>query len=83
MAEADFSLLTIPQKTKKLYTEGQFIIAIRYYGYKVNLYLLHDIYFEVFYLHKEDRIEKIEKLDYSNKRIKFYVDQIKLPDLVL
>ena len=81
MAEAEFALLTIPEKTKKLYTEGLFIIAIRYYGYKINLYLLHGIYFEVFYLHKEDRIEKIEKLDYSNKRIKFYADQIKLPDL--
>jgi len=58
-----------------------FIMGIRYYGYKVNLYLLGDFYVEVFYNHKKDLIEKIIPLDTCNSRIKFYVDQIKLPVL--
>ena len=81
MPEAKFALLSIPEKARLLYTEGQFIIAIRYYGYKINLYLWKGIYFEVFYHHKEDRIEKIEKMDFGHKRLKFYQDQIKLSDL--
>lgn len=55
------------------------MVAIRYYGYKVNLYLLHGFYVEVFYDHKRDRIEKICLLESSHTRMKFYADQISLP----
>ena len=54
-------------------------MSIRYYGYKINLYRFNDELFEVFYNHKLDRIDKIEVLDQSNSRMKFYLDQIKLP----
>jgi len=66
-------------KIKCLYEKGTFIMSIRYYGYKVNLYLLYDNYIEVFYNHKLDRIEKIELLEEKHTRMKFYTDQIKLP----
>jgi hypothetical protein len=62
-----------------LYREGTFIVSIRYYGYKINLYLLANFYVEVFYNHKYDKIERIELLKRKNKRIKFYADQISLP----
>lgn len=54
-------------------------MAIRYYGFKVNLYLLGGFYVEVFINHKKAKIEKILKLDTSHTRMKFYYDQIKLP----
>lgn len=62
-----------------LYREGTFIVSIRYYGYKINLYLISNFYIEVFYNHKLDKIERIELLERNNKRIKFYADQISLP----
>ncbi len=62
-----------------LYSEGTFIVSIRYYGYKINLYLISNFYIEVFYNHKLDKIERIELLKRNNKRIKFYADQISLP----
>lgn len=62
-----------------LYAHGTFIMGIRYYGYKVNLYLLNDQYVEVFYHHKRDCIERIAPLDTRHTRMKFYFDQIKLP----
>lgn len=77
----DFFQLSFNNQIKELYERGTFIIAIRYYGYKVNLYLLDDYYLEVFYNHKEDRIEKIDLLDFSHSRMKFYADQISLPFL--
>ena len=70
---------SIPERIKMLYEEGTFVMAIRYYGYKVNLYLLKNSYVEVFYNHKKDRIEKITPLDTGHSRMKFYYDQIKLP----
>ena len=67
------------KKTKTLYEQGTFIMAIRYYGYKVNLYLLGNSYIEVFVNHKLAAIEKISLLDASHSRMKFYADQIRLP----
>ncbi|WP_421976928.1 hypothetical protein [Roseivirga seohaensis] len=75
----DFLQLNIHEQVKELYQNGKFIVGIRYYGYKVNLYLLQDYYLEVFYNHKLDKIEKIDLLDFSHSRMKFYADQISLP----
>ena len=80
---AEFLYLPLNDKIKHLFSEGSFVVSIRYYRYKINLYLIDGFYVEVFYLHKEDYIEKIELLDRRNTRMKFYTDQIKLPPLRL
>lgn len=74
-----FINLPLNEKVKRLYVEGSFVTAIRYYKYKINLYSIDNILVEVFFNHKEDMIEKIEILDKSTTRLKFYSDQIKLP----
>ncbi len=74
-----FANLPLHEKVKKLYFEGEFIVAIRYYKFKINLYLYHDYFVEVFFNHKEDRIDKIEIFNSDISRVKFYTDQIKLP----
>lgn len=79
MSSLDFMSLSLREKIQVLYQEGTFMVAIRYYGYKINLYLLHDYYVEVFYNHKLDKIEKIELLETTHSRVKFYTDQISLP----
>lgn len=74
-----FNQFSLEQKVNTLYREGKFIVSIRYYGFKINLYLLAGTYIEVFYNHKKDRIDKISQLDTGHTRMKFYFDQIKLP----
>lgn len=83
MEQSLFNFLELEQKDqiKQLYTEASFIVAIRYYGYKINLYLLHGSYVEVFYNHKLDLIEKILPLDFNHSRMKFYQDQISIGTL--
>lgn len=78
MSREDFIQLPIHQKIKTLYLEGSFVVAIRYYGHKVNLYLLENEYIEVFYNHKLDKIDKIDFLQRDHTRMKFYLDQIKI-----
>ncbi|MDH5382158.1 MAG: hypothetical protein OEW75_14985 [Cyclobacteriaceae bacterium] len=78
MEKGVFSLSSLDYKITRLYEAGTFIVGIRYYRYKINLYLYDGRYYEVFYNHKYDRIEKIELLDNSHSRMKFYTDQIKL-----
>ena len=75
----EFKSLSLERKINLLYQEGKFVMAIRYYRYKVNLYLLGDYYLEVFVNHKKAAIEKIILLDTTHSRMKFYSDQIKLP----
>lgn len=79
MSSRQFMSLSLRNKIDILYREGTFVVSIRYYGYKINLYLLEDYYVEVFYNHKDDRIEKISLLESTHTRMKFYADQISLP----
>lgn len=81
MSKEDFRKLSIHKKIHKLYTEGTFVVGIRYYAYKVNLYLLGNEYIEVFYNHKHDRIDKIDFLNHQHSRMKFYLDQINLTEI--
>ncbi len=75
----EFSIMKMDKKIQMLYGEGTFIVAIRYYKYKINLYLLSNFYIEVFYNPKLDKIVSIEPLIRPTKRMKFYADQIRLP----
>jgi hypothetical protein len=75
----EFNALPLKEKVKLLFQNGNFIVAIRYYRYKINLYLLNNFYVEVFYNHKQDMIERIELLPSFHTRMKFYSDQIRLP----
>ena len=69
----------LERKIRILYEEATFIMAIRYYKHKINLYLLGGEYVEVFVDHKNSSIDRISILDTRHSRMKFYYDQIKLP----
>lgn len=83
ISQEKFFSLKLNDRIQTLYKEGTFVVSIRYYRYKINLYLLSDFYIEVFYNHKLDKIERIELLKRKNKRMKFYTDQISLPPNLL
>ncbi|MBL7842297.1 MAG: hypothetical protein KF846_15355 [Cyclobacteriaceae bacterium] len=80
---SEFKTFTLDQKVSVLFERGTFVMAIRYYNYKINLYLLGKDYVEVFVNHKHSSIEKISLLDSTHSRMKFYYDQIKLPTTVI
>lgn len=79
ITESYFSNLTMVEKLKLLYGEGDFIVSIWYYKHKINLYLINGFFVEVFYNPKLDKIQKVEPLDSCHSRMKFYADQVKLP----
>lgn len=78
---AEFKRFSLDTKVKTLYEHGTFVMGIRYYRYKINLYMLGSDYLEVFINHKHASVEKISLLDTRHSRMKFYSDQIKLPAL--
>ena len=79
LSQSEFYELPLNEKIKKLYFEGEFVVAIRYYKFKINLYLYNNFLVEVFYEHKFDRISKVVPFSSDKARMKFYADQIKLP----
>ena len=76
---AEYKKLSFDDKVKRLYEDGSFVMAIRYYQYKVNLYLLGNFYVEVFVEHKDSTIARIALLEKYSTRLRFYSDQISLP----
>ena len=76
----DFQNQALDKQMVLLSKHGSCVMSIRYYKYKVNLYLLGNFYLEVFYNQKDDLVEKIIPLDVLHSRIKFYTDQIRLPE---
>lgn len=83
IAQREFFDKPLNDMVDTLYRDGTFMVSIRYYAYKINLYLLADFYVEVFYSHKYDKIERIELLQRKTTRLKFYADQIRLPENLL
>ncbi len=73
-----FEHMTTDEKLRWIYFEGEHVMAIRYYQYKVILYMINNFLVEVFYHHTKGRIEKVELLDNSSTRMKFYADQVKI-----
>ena len=70
--------VSLEERIQALYEHATFVMAIRYYSYKINLYLLGDEYVEVFVDHKRAMIARVQLLDRNHSRMKFYHDQIKL-----
>ena len=77
--QEDFIRLAMGDKLRELYINGEFILAIRYYKFKINLYKYNNYLVEVFYDHKLDRISQVLPFSADKSRMKFYADQIKLP----
>lgn len=78
MKAKEFSKLSTEQKIQWIFFEAEFVMDIRYYEFKINLYRLRDFFIEVFYDHKADRIAKVMVLDHSCNRMKFYADQVQI-----
>ena len=70
--------VSLEERIQALYEHATFVMAIRYYSYKINLYLLGDEYVEVFVDHKRAMIARVQLLDRNHSRMKFYHDQIEL-----
>ncbi len=83
MTRQEFNSLSLADRLKWVYFEGNHITSIRYYGHKVILYLVKDFYVEVFYHNNKSKIDRVEILDLNCSRMQFYSDQIKLNDLML
>jgi hypothetical protein len=78
LSPAEFTRMSLSEKMRWIHFGGEFIMDIRYYHHKVNLYKVCNFFVEIFYHHGKDSIEKADLLDRSSSRMKFYADQIRI-----
>lgn len=56
-------------------TKAKYIGVRQYYNYYVNLYLLDDAFYEVWYFRETNQVEKIEPLN-DEKKLDLYIQNM-------
>jgi hypothetical protein len=51
------------EEAEQVWNQGEYVMSIDYYGYRINLYLVGKEYYEVFYNPSSNEIEKINRAD--------------------
>ena len=77
MADSDIqNSSALSEQHELIFTDGKYIGVRPYYNFFINLYLLDDVFYEVWYSPEENKIEKIEELD-DTKKLNLYIDFMK------
>ncbi len=81
MNQGSFLKLNINERADTVWSEGEFVGARDYYGYKVVLYVLKGLFVEVWYFKATNKIEKVEPLA-NQKDLNHYLKDIDLARLL-
>ncbi|NQU32036.1 MAG: hypothetical protein HQ521_02280 [Bacteroidetes bacterium] len=65
--------LTSSQQYELISNEGKYIGVRSYYNYTINLYLLEDTFYELWYFRPTNVIERIDILE-DEKTLNLYID---------
>lgn len=76
-----FYARSLKQRVKLLKRNGEFISAISYYGFNIDLYTMNGQYFEAFYNRYTYRLEEVEIMDPADERLNRYAAGVNLGDL--
>ncbi len=57
--------LTLSEQYKLISTNGKYIGVRVYYNYTINLYLLDDVFYELWYFRPTNVFERIDVLNYD------------------
>lgn len=73
--------IILSQQFELISTKGNYIGVRQYYNYFINLYLLDDTFYELWYFRESNEIEKIEVLD-DEKKLNLYIDNMNKLDKI-
>lgn len=68
----DFLKLSLSEKYSFISDHGKYLCTRSYYNYSINLYLVENDFFELWYFEPDNNIEKIDLLD-NLKNIDLYI----------
>lgn len=70
-----FNTLSLSEKYNHISEGGKYISVREYYNYFINLYLVDEILYELYYFRPSNKIEKIEVLD-DPKKLDLYINHM-------
>jgi hypothetical protein len=70
-----FTNLTISQKYDFISKKGKYIGVRQYYNYYINLYLLDDVFYELWFFRDNNTVEKIEAMG-NEKKLDLYISNM-------
>ena len=71
----------LSQYFEKILNNGKYIGVRQYYNYTIKLYLLDDVFYELWYFRTKTEIEKIEVLE-DEKKIDLYIQHMNQLDQI-
>lgn len=60
---------------EKIFNEGKYIGVRQFYNHLINLYLINDTFYEIWYFRDENQVTKVERLD-DNKKLDLYINDL-------
>ena len=76
-----FHSYTIEERMDIINLKGEFLTRIKSYGFWINLYVVGDIFVEVFYNAYSNTIEDIELLEPTDECLNMYAAYVDISDL--
>jgi len=67
--------LSLGEKYELLTVHGKYIAVREYYNYFINLYLVEDVFYELWFFRPTHEIEKIEILE-DQKKLDLYINHM-------
>ena len=67
--------MELSKKFEQISNEGKYIGVRSYYNYAINLYLLDDVFYELWYFKPTNVIERIEVLN-DEKKLNLYISSM-------
>ena len=70
-----FDNLSLAQKYEYLTEQGKYIAVREYYNYYINLHMVEDVFYEIWFFIPTQTIEKIELLE-NQKTLDLYINHM-------
>lgn len=81
MTKEDFLRLDLKERANQIWLEAEYIGTREYYGYYLSLYILEQLYVEVWIFNITNTIEKIEIVE-NEKSLILYLKDIDIEKLL-
>lgn len=76
-----FNSFTLDERMDIIWRHGEFITKIKYFGFCINLYVVDQVFVEVYYNSHSSVVQYVEILDPQEDRINLFTLKVDLSDL--
>lgn len=76
-----FNSFTLDERMDIVRRHGEFIVKIKYFGFNINLYVVDQVFVEVYYNLHSSTVKYVEIMDSQEDRINLFTVKVDLYDL--